>query len=96
VTKIALKEIEDVDMTNILFAPIREQGVEFVAVCVKDHVVKCSHTGKKVVAQMQAEFGVPVVLVGERSGRSFGRRDLARFMANVSLSRIPWRRGNFR
>jgi len=80
-------------MTIITFAQIREQGVEFVAVIAKDAAVTFSQQGNEFIAALQLHFGHPVVLVGERNGRWYGRRDIANFMARVDPRRIPWRRG---
>jgi hypothetical protein len=82
-------------MTTITFAPIREQGAEFVAVIVKDHIVTSSHQGDETIAGLQPQFGRPVVLMGERNGRWYGRRDLAEFMSRVHPSRIRWRQGTY-
>ena len=80
-------------MTTCTFALLREQGVEFAAVIVKDHVVTSSHDSDETIAGLEFRFGRPVVLMGERNGRWYGRRDLAQFMARVHPARIPWRRG---
>ena len=80
-------------MAQMEYALIREQGVKFATVVVQDRVVQCSQTGNKTIADLQARFGCPVVLVGQRTARWFGRQDLVRFLSNVPVSALPWRKG---
>jgi hypothetical protein len=76
-------------------AVIREQGVTFAVVVVKAHVVSNSHEAQDAITGLSPVFGVPVVLMAQDSrGQQtfYGRPDLARFMSNVPVSAIPWRR----
>jgi hypothetical protein len=77
-------------------AVIREQGVKFAIVVVKKHVVDNVHEAQRAIRSFASIFpGLPIVLMGQdRSGRAtfFGRRDIANFLASISLDRIPWRR----
>ena len=76
-------------------AVIREQGVEFAVVVVKPRVVNDASRAGELIAQFCPYFGTPVVLMAQdaRSVPTYrGRRDLVRFLANVSLSTIPWRK----
>ena len=81
-------------MTELTYALIKEQGITFAAVIVKDHVVTCQHTGSELIAGLEPTFGCPVVLRGERNGRWLGRRDIVNFMARVHPSRVRWMRGH--
>ena len=76
-------------------ALIREQGVEFAIVVVKKFVLDNSSRASELANQLQLHFGRPVVLMAQDS-RSvptyLGRRDLVRFLANVSMRAIPWKR----
>ncbi len=76
-------------------AVIREQGVTFAVVVVKDHIVQNSSVAQDAIRSFSPAFaGMPVVLMGQGSrGRPtyFGRPDLARFMASVPVSAVPWR-----
>jgi hypothetical protein len=77
-------------------AVIKEQGVTFAVVIVKQHVVQNSFTANETIAAFQPAFpGLPVVLMAQDSRgvpTYFGRQDIARFMAKVPLQAVPWRR----
>ena len=76
-------------------AVIREQGVTFAVVIVKKHVLDNMNAAKGTIQSFAPLFsGLPVVLMARGyQGRPsyYGRRDIAKFMANVPLSAIPWR-----
>lgn len=75
---------------------VREQGVEFVVVAVKQHVVGSDASRRQAALSFGASFpGVPIVLMAQDArGRPtfWGRPDLVRFSANVPVNRLPWRR----
>jgi hypothetical protein len=76
-------------------AVIKEQGQTFAVVVVKPHVVGNHSEANKTIAEFTPVFRVPVVLVAQDGyGRPsyFGRRDIAKFLSNVPLSAIPWKR----
>ncbi len=73
---------------------VREQGVTFAVVMVKPSALQ-PHARDGALAAVRPLFpGVPVVLMTQ-DGRGvpsyYGRRDISRFLADVPLSRIPWR-----
>lgn len=76
-------------------AIIKEQGITFAVVIVKQHVVSISSEANEAIASFQPLFpGIPLVLMAQDSRGTptyYGRRDIADFMANVPLSSIPWR-----
>ena len=76
-------------------AVIREQGVTFAVVIVKKHVIDSSTEAGRAIAAFQPVFpGVPVVLMAQDARGTptyFGRQDIARFLASVPLSAIPWK-----
>ena len=76
-------------------AVIREQGQVFAVVIVKKHIVDNSGTAAETIRSFQPAFpGMPVVLMVQDSRGTptyYGRRDIARFLASISISRIPWR-----
>ena len=76
-------------------AVIKEQGVTFAIVVVKPHIVSNTSEANQAIQSFQPVFpGVPVVLMAQDSRgvpTYFGRRDIAGFMANVSMSAIPWK-----
>ena len=73
------------------FSKIREQGVTFVTVVVKDHVINCRSDADDLVAHYSYKFGCPAVLLGAKQHRTYGRRDLAKFVAN-NWHRLPWKK----
>jgi hypothetical protein len=77
-------------------AVIREQGVEFAIVVVKQHVLDNRLEANDAIAAFRPVFGgLPIVLMAQdMRGRPtyYGRPDIARFLANVPVSRIPWHR----
>jgi len=76
-------------------AVIREQGVTFALVVVKSHVVQSRFEAGRAIMSFQPYFpGLPVVLAGQDSRGTptyFGRPDIARFMASVPMSAVPWK-----
>lgn len=71
-------------------AVIREQGQIFAVVAVRKSVID-----NRSVLSFSNVFRLPVVLMAQDSrGRPtyYGRPDIAKFLANVSLRAIPWRR----
>lgn len=77
-------------------AVIREQGVTFGIMVVKRHVINDHAHRDRVVAQASRAFGgIPTVIMSQDARGTptfYGRDDIVRFMANVSLSRVPWKR----
>ena len=76
-------------------ALIKEQGVTFAVVIVKKRVIDNNSEANQIVLSLHSVFpDVPVVLMAQgHMGRTtyYGRRDIARFLANVPLQAIPWR-----
>ena len=77
-------------------AVVREQGVDFVVVPVRRHVIANVAAANATVEKFQRLFrGLPVVVTGvDAFGRkkAVGRQDLARFVANIDHRRLPWKR----
>jgi hypothetical protein len=77
-------------------AVIREQGVTFAVVVVKRYVVDSRFQADDMIDQLSSVFpGMPVVLMAQDHRgvpKYYGRSDIARFMANVPLRAIPWKR----
>ena len=76
-------------------ALIRERGVEFAVVIVKSTALRGS--SREAVARQLSRFwgDVPVVLMaqdGQGVPTYFGRSDLVKFIRNVPLASMPWRR----
>lgn len=76
-------------------AIIKEQGVTFGIMVVKQHVLGDPSRRDRLVAQSSRVFGgIPTVLMAQQRGRVryYGRPDLVRFMAKVPLVAVPWKR----
>lgn len=77
-------------------AVIREQGITFAVVVVKKHVIDSGTEASQAIDAFQPLFpGLPVVLMSQDyrgTPTYFGRQDIARFMADVPLGAIPWKR----
>ncbi|ESQ83007.1 hypothetical protein [Asticcacaulis benevestitus] len=77
-------------------AVIREQGITFAVVIVKNHVLQNSSEAQGAIQSFSATFpGMPIVLMAQDSRGTptyFGRRDISQFMARVPMRAIPWKR----
>ena len=75
---------------------IKEQGVTFAVVLVKKHVIDNRIEADRLIQglRMQIFQGMPVVLMTRDTGRTqtYGRNDIARFLANIDPGRIPWKK----
>ncbi len=76
-------------------AVIKEQGVTFAVVIVKKHVVDNKFEADRTILSFQPLFPrTPVVLMAQDSRgipTYYGRPDIAKFMANVPISAVPWK-----
>jgi hypothetical protein len=77
-------------------AVIREQGVTFGVMVVRQHALNDLSRRDSLVAEASRVFGgIPTVLMAQDASggaRYYGRRDIVDFMANVPLSAVPWKR----
>ena len=74
---------------------IREQGVTFGILVVKQHVLQ-SPSERSTMQNLGAQvFGpIPIILMAQDSRgipTYWGRSDIVRFLSSVPLSRIPWK-----
>ena len=76
-------------------AVIKEQGVTFAVVVTKKQVVDNRFEANNTIQSFSRLFpGIPVVLMGQDSRGTptyYGRKDIAKFMANVPIHAIPWK-----
>jgi len=79
-------------MSSWQVALVKAQSVEFAVVCVRDDVVESSHERNRLTAWWHGQLERPVVLLGARRHRLFGRRDIVNFLRQIEPSRLPWRR----
>ena len=84
----------EVVSTKFQGAVIKEQGVTFAVVIVKRHVLDNRTEAEKVIRSFLPVFpGLPIVLMAQDSRgvpTYYGRKDISRFMASVSLEAVPW------
>jgi hypothetical protein len=84
---------------NFEGAIIREQGVTFGVLVVKQHALNDMSRRDSLVFEASRAFGgIPTVLMAQdASGRAryYGRRDIVDFMAKVPLAAVPWKRYRF-
>jgi hypothetical protein len=80
-------------------AVIREQSVTFAIVVVKQHILNSASEAANAVRNFRPAFpGLPIILMGQDNRglpTYYGRRDIVDFLANISISRIPWQRYSF-
>lgn len=80
-------------------ALIKEQGITFAIVVVKPNIVQNSMQAVETQNGFSTVFpGVPIVLMAQNSKgvpTYFGRKDIVQFLANISISRIPWKEYNY-
>jgi len=79
-------------MAQWQIALVREQGVEFAVATVRDHIIENRTQADDVLAALSFRLGRPVVLLGARRHRTYGRQDIVRFLRNIHPSQLPWRR----
>ena len=80
-------------------AVVREQGVTFAIVIVRSHVLGNESMAREAAVGFSRLFpSLPIVLMAQDSRGTptyWGRPDIVRFLANISVSRIPWKRYSF-
>lgn len=80
-------------------AVVKEQGVTFAIVVVKQSATQTSASADNARSAFQACFpGLPLVLASQDSRGRFtyqGRKDIVAFLARIDPSRIPWKEYTF-
>ncbi len=79
-------------------AIIKEQGQTFAIVVVKSHVLNSSDRDEVASSFSRYFPGMPIILMAQDSRGTptyYGRTDIVRFLKNVHLSRIPWKKYTF-
>ena len=83
-------------MTTFDGAVIQEQGVTFGLITVKQHVLRDQSAQRQMRGFGTRVWGrVPIVLMAQdtRGVPTYqGRQDIVRFLANIDLRRIPFKR----
>lgn len=80
-------------MAKMTAALVREQGVTFAVVLVKNYVLNSPTTADQMIQSVSAALRCPlVVLMGESNQKLRGnRRDVVNFVSKVHPSRLPWK-----
>ncbi len=80
-------------MAKMTAALVREQGVTFAVVLVKNHVALSHHEANRTIQAVASALGCPnVVLMGEGNKRLRGtRQDVVDFVSKIHPSRLPWK-----
>lgn len=86
-------------MQRIQGAVIKEQGVTFAVVIIKQHVLQ-SQSGAQAAAQAFRPYfpGMPLILMAQDSRgvpTYWGRKDIVNFLSNIHISQIPWKEYTF-
>jgi hypothetical protein len=85
--------------TTFQGAKIREQGVNFAIVIVKEYVLQSQTESSDACRSFRAFFpGLPIILMAQDSRgvpTYYGRKDIVSFLAGISMSRVPWKEYTF-
>lgn len=76
-------------------AVIKEQGVTFAVVVVKEHILNNNIEANKTKQMFQPVFPeIPIVLMAQNFKgvpSYYGRKDISQFMANIPVQCVPWK-----
>jgi hypothetical protein len=75
---------------NVAFTAERME--RFAVVMVKDFVISSPMQRDTTASTLSEQLGCPVILVGERQLRGYGRPDLARALSRRPLDSLQWRK----
>jgi hypothetical protein len=81
-------------MSTWQFALVREQGIAFGVVSVRDSVIDSPSQRDELTQWWTMKLGCPTVLIGAQRHRTYGRQDIVRFLRKVHPSQLPWRQMN--
>ena len=80
-------------------AVIKERGVSFAVIIVKQFVIQSQIEFQKSARSFSSCFpGMPIVLMAQdsRSVPAYrGRKDIVNFLSNIHVSQIPWKEYTF-
>lgn len=86
-------------MIKIQGAVVKEQGVTFVIVIVKPHILQSQFEPQRAAQAFSSYFpGLPIVLMAQDSRGTptyWGRKDIVNFLARLHVSQIPWKEYTF-
>jgi len=78
-------------MSTWQIALVREQGVNFGVVVVKDHVLDNKTESDELCHSWAHRLGCPIALMGAHRHRTYGRQDIVRWLSSIHPARLPWR-----
>lgn len=80
-------------------AVVKEKGITFAVVIVKQFVIQSQIEFQKSISSLSTYFpGIPIVLMAQdnRGIPTYrGRKDIVNFLANIHISQIPWKEYTF-
>ena len=82
-------------MSTFLAAPTHHHGYDFVAVLVKDPVLRNPRLRDEALVAAADLFDMDPVLIGETSSGTFGVLRAVNMMRGVDPSRLPWQEYRF-
>jgi hypothetical protein len=80
-------------------ALVKEQGITFAVVLVKNHVFNSTTSKSEAVDSFHPYFpGTPIVIARQRNGNMeyYGRKDIVNFLSNLHHSQLPWKKYSLR
>ena len=82
-------------MEKIQGAVIKEQGVTFAIVIVKQHILQSQSESTKTAQALTTYFPGMLIILMAQDARGiptyWGRKDIVSFLANTHISQIPWK-----
>lgn len=72
-------------------AHVKDGGMSYAVVLVKDSAIQDLHGRDRIVMAWQAKLGCCVALLGERRFQTYGAAHVVGRLRNVHPSRLPWR-----
>jgi hypothetical protein len=76
-------------MTVLDVAIIKEPGIDFAVVAVKDHVLLNRTAAEEACTAFGRRLSRPAIIVGEHNLRTYGRPDIVRYLQGYPWDRLP-------
>ena len=80
-------------------AVVKEQGVTFAVVAVRQEVTNYTYRAVRMRQELQRVFkNMPIILMSMDSNGQphyYGRRDIVNFLKSIQVTQIPWREFTF-
>jgi hypothetical protein len=78
------------------YALVKEQGVTFAVVIVKNHVMQNQSSKEDAIESFRHYFPqVPIILMSQNIRgvpQYYGRKDIVQFLSKIDHRRLPWKR----